>query len=173
MIGCEKMVSPFMRKASTTELEVFYPIRTECQEDVPKTRFKLEAGKTLSPRRWNVAFSEDGHLDIAKVLRRIQRGGVHPSIKGAVWEFLLGCYDPNSTFEERNILRQRRREQYVSWKAECQKMVPVIGSGKYITATFITDGGRPIEDTTIDVMRDSEVMFTLLAHCDLRNTLVI
>ncbi|KAF4396970.1 hypothetical protein F8388_004938 [Cannabis sativa] len=42
------------------------------------------AGKTLSQRRWNVAFSEDGHLDIAEALRRIQRGGVRPSIKGVV-----------------------------------------------------------------------------------------
>ncbi|XP_060970703.1 rab GTPase-activating protein 22-like isoform X1 [Cannabis sativa] len=166
MIGCEKMASLFMRKASTAELEIFYPIRTECQEDVPKTRFKLRAGKTLSPRRWNVAFSEDGHLDIAKVLRRIQRGGVHPSIKGAVWEFLLGCYDPNSTFEERNILRQRRREQYGSWKAECQKMVPVIGSGKYITAAIITDDGRPMEDSTIDKMSDCEVMSTSSINSD-------
>jgi hypothetical protein len=36
--------------------------------------FFLQAGKTLSERRWNAAFSEDGHLDIEKVLRRIQRG---------------------------------------------------------------------------------------------------
>lgn len=33
-----------------------------------------QAGKTLSQRRWQASFSEDGHLDIAKVLRRIQRG---------------------------------------------------------------------------------------------------
>lgn len=31
----------FMRKASTAELDVFYPIRPECQVDVPKTRFRL------------------------------------------------------------------------------------------------------------------------------------
>ncbi|RVX19305.1 hypothetical protein CK203_008760 [Vitis vinifera] len=68
-----------------------------------------QAGKTLSARRWHAAFSQDGHLDIEKVLRRIQRGGVHPSIKGVVWEFLLGCFDPNSTFDERNELRQQRR----------------------------------------------------------------
>ncbi|EXB53496.1 TBC1 domain family member 15 [Morus notabilis] len=102
------MAALFMKKASTAELETFYPIRPECQKDVPKTRFKLRAGKTLSARRWKAAFSQDGRLDIASVLRRVQRGGVHPSIKGVVWEFLLGCYDPNSTFEERNILRQRR-----------------------------------------------------------------
>ncbi|KAF4356418.1 hypothetical protein F8388_013283 [Cannabis sativa] len=28
--------------------------------------------------------SEDGHLDIAEALRRIQRAGVRPSIKGVV-----------------------------------------------------------------------------------------
>lgn len=33
-----------------------------------------QAGKTLSARRWHASFSPDGHLDIAKVLRRIQRG---------------------------------------------------------------------------------------------------
>ncbi|XP_050149667.1 rab GTPase-activating protein 22-like isoform X3 [Malus sylvestris] len=137
----------FMKKASTAELDAFYPIKPECQVDIPKTRFRLRAGKTLSERRWHAAFSEDGHLDIAKVLRRIQRGGVHPAIKGVVWEFLLGCFDPNSTFDERNQLRQRRREQYNRLKAECQKMVPVIGSGKFITTPIITDDGQPTEES--------------------------
>lgn len=35
--------------------------------------------------------------------------GVHPSIRGEVWEFLLGCFDPRSTFDERDQLRQQRR----------------------------------------------------------------
>lgn len=35
--------------------------------------------------------------------------GIHPAIRGEVWEFLLGCYDPKSTFEEREAIRQRRR----------------------------------------------------------------
>lgn len=144
MIGCEGLARIRMQKAATSELDVSYPIRSECQADVPKTRFKLRAGKTLSARRWHAAFSQEGHLDIAKVLTRIQRGGVHPSIKAAVWEFLLGCFDPNSTFEERSQLRERRREQYGIWKAECQKVVPTIGSGKIITAPIISDGGPTI-----------------------------
>jgi len=37
--------------------------------------------------------------------------GVHPSIRREVWEFLLGCYDPKSTFEERDQIRHRRRLQ--------------------------------------------------------------
>lgn len=57
-----------------------YPFKTivfTCDSSILlKTRPLLywQVGKTLSPRRWNVAFSEDGHLDIAGVLRRIQRG---------------------------------------------------------------------------------------------------
>ncbi|XP_024019171.1 TBC1 domain family member 15 [Morus notabilis] len=160
------MAALFMKKASTAELETFYPIRPECQKDVPKTRFKLRAGKTLSARRWKAAFSQDGRLDIASVLRRVQRGGVHPSIKGVVWEFLLGCYDPNSTFEERNILRQRRRDQYRTWKNKCQKMVPIIGSGKFVTTPIITNDGQPMEESTSDSTRDDGVMSTSSLNSD-------
>ncbi|XP_021630025.1 rab GTPase-activating protein 22 isoform X2 [Manihot esculenta] len=147
MVGCEGFRAMLLGKSGGgEELGAFYPIRPECQEDAPRTRFKPRAGKTLSPRRWHAAFSEDGHLDFAKVLRRIQRGGIHPAIKGLVWEFLLGCYDPNSTFEDRNQIRQRRRDQYTIWKAECTNLVPVIGSGKFVTTSIITEDGQPIID---------------------------
>ncbi|KAL8530239.1 hypothetical protein ACS0TY_007329 [Phlomoides rotata] len=138
-------------KSVAEELDSYYPVRAECEADVPKTRFKARVGKTLSPRRWNVAFSEDGHLDIAGVLRRIQIGGVHPTIKGAVWEFLLGCFDPNSTYDERNEVRERRREKYAVWKAACRKMVPTIGSGKFITTPIINDDGTPVQDPSSNV----------------------
>ncbi|KAK7267422.1 hypothetical protein RIF29_20096 [Crotalaria pallida] len=149
MIGCGGLWRSLMKSSGATELNSFYPIRPECLNDVPPTRFKPRAGKTLSARRWHASFSEDGQLNIAKVLRRIQRGGVHPSIKGEVWEFLLGCYHPNSTFDERNELKQRRRGQYDMWKAECQKMVPVIGSGKFITTPLIGDDGKPTDPSLI------------------------
>jgi hypothetical protein len=63
-----------MWKSGGEDLQGFYPVRPECQPDVPRTRFKSRAGKTLSARRWHAAFTEDGHLDMEKVLRRIQRG---------------------------------------------------------------------------------------------------
>ncbi|XP_028777055.1 TBC1 domain family member 15 [Neltuma alba] len=149
----------FGKADGTTELDAFYPIRPECIADVPKTRFKPRAGKTLSERRWHASFTQDGHLDIAKVLRRIQRGGIHPSIKGVVWEFLLGCYDPNSTFEERNQLKEQRREQFNTWKAECQRLVPVIGTGKFITTPLIGDDGQPTDDSLISVpLSDKKVL---------------
>ncbi|XP_068644380.1 rab GTPase-activating protein 22-like isoform X2 [Aristolochia californica] len=128
--------------------ESYYEVRPECG-DVPKTRFKIKAGKTLSARRWQSAFTPEGYLDIAKTLGRIQRGGIHPSIRGEVWEFLLGCCDPESTYEERDQLRQRRRQQYAKWKEECQEMDSLVGSGRIITAPIITEDGEPIQDPLV------------------------
>ncbi|XP_048318530.1 rab GTPase-activating protein 22-like [Ziziphus jujuba] len=126
----------------------FYEVRPECT-DVPKSRFKIKAGKTLSVRKWQAAFTSEGYLDIGKTLSRIQHGGIHPSIRGEVWEFLLGCYDPKSTFEEREQIRQRRRVQYARYKEECRQMFPVVGSGRFITAPVVTEEGQPIHDPLV------------------------
>ncbi|CAK7338382.1 unnamed protein product [Dovyalis caffra] len=126
----------------------YYQVRPECT-DVPKTRFKIKAGKTLSTRKWQAAFTPEGYLDISKTLRRIYRGGIHPSIRGEVWEFLLGCYDPKSTFDERDQIRQRRRIQYGRWKEECRQIFPVVGSGEFITAPVITEEGQPIQEPLV------------------------
>ncbi|CAN1242804.1 TBC1 domain family member 15 [Linum perenne] len=61
--------------------------------------------------------------------------GIHPTIRGEVWEFLLGCYDPRSTFEEREEIRQRR-------------------SGKFITAPVITEDGEPVKDSSCEMLKD-------------------
>lgn len=134
--------------SSGTPGDSFYEVRSDCT-DVPKSRFKIKAGKTLSSRKWQAAFSPEGRLDIGKTLSRIHRGGIHPSIRGEVWEFLLGCYDPKSTFEEREQLRLRRRIEYARWKEDCRQMFPVVGSGRFITAPVITDDGQPIQDPIV------------------------
>ncbi|KAG8637061.1 TBC1 domain family member 15 isoform X2 [Manihot esculenta] len=126
----------------------YYAVRPECT-DVPKSRFKIRAGKTLSERKWQSAFTPEGHLDISKTLGRIQRGGIHPSIRGEVWEFLLGCYDPKSTFDEREEIRKRRRSQYAMWKEVCHELFPVVGSGRFITAPVVTEDGQPIQDPLV------------------------
>ncbi|CAO2833505.1 unnamed protein product [Amaranthus hypochondriacus] len=126
----------------------YYEVRSEIT-DAPKTKFRIKAGKTLSVRKWQSAFSPDGQLDISKTLGRIHRGGIHPSIRGEVWEFLLGCYDPKSTFDERSQIRQRRRVQYAQWKEECRQMFPLIGSGRFITAPVINDRGEAIMDPLV------------------------
>lgn len=128
-------------------MDSFYEVRPEC--NVPNTRFRIKAGKTLSERKWRAAFAPDGCLDIGKTLSRIHHGGIHPSIRGEVWEFLLGCFDPKSTFEERDQIRQSRREQYAKWKEDCKEMDHVVGSGRLITAPTITEDGDPIYDPLV------------------------
>ncbi|WVZ61393.1 hypothetical protein U9M48_011276 [Paspalum notatum var. saurae] len=127
----------------------FYQVRSDCSQNVPSTKFKIKAGKTLSVRKWHAAFTREGCLDIASVLSRIQRGGVHPAIRGEVWEFLLGCFDPGSTFDEREQIRHRRRIQYAIWKEECKEMDSHVGSGKIVTAPIITEDGFPIQDPLV------------------------
>ncbi|KAM3365647.1 hypothetical protein ACQJBY_009262 [Aegilops geniculata] len=135
--------------SSGTPADSYYEIRSDCTDDVPKSKFKIKAGKTLSVRKWQAAFYPDGCLDIASVLSRIQKGGVHPTVRGEVWEFLLGCFDPRSTFDEREEIRQIRRLQYARWKEECKEMDSHVGSGKVITAPLITEDGRPIKDPLV------------------------
>jgi hypothetical protein len=48
-----------MKKAGTSELDVVYPIRSECQADNPKTHFKLRVSSLLLPF---------GHLLISFIL---------------------------------------------------------------------------------------------------------
>ncbi|KAL3821574.1 hypothetical protein ACJIZ3_007479 [Penstemon smallii] len=131
-----------------TSADSFYQVRSECT-DVPKSKFRIKAGRTLSVRKWNTSFTPDGYLDIGKTLGRIQRGGIHPSVRGDVWEYLLGCYDPKSTFDERDQIRERRRVKYAMLKEECRKMFPLIGSGKFVTAPIITENGEPIRDPIV------------------------
>ncbi|KAK4750627.1 hypothetical protein SAY87_004109 [Trapa incisa] len=136
------------RSEPVVPADSFYEVRPECT-NVPKTKFKIRAGKTLSERKWRSAFNPEGQLDIGKTLNRIQRGGIHPSIRGEVWEFLLGCYDPKSTYEEREQTRLRRRAIYTNWKADCKIMFPIIGSGRYVTAPMITEDGYPVHDPIV------------------------
>ncbi|XP_071725819.1 rab GTPase-activating protein 22-like isoform X2 [Rutidosis leptorrhynchoides] len=88
-----------------------------------------------------------GCTDVPDTKFRIK--GIHPSIRGEVWEFLLGCYDSKSTFDEREEIRHKRREAYAELKESCSHMFPVVGSGKFVTARVITSNGEPVQDPIV------------------------
>ncbi|KAG8386159.1 hypothetical protein BUALT_Bualt03G0120100 [Buddleja alternifolia] len=138
-----------MWRDAGTPADSYYQVRPECTADVPQSKFRIKAGRTLSARKWNAAFSSEGYLDVGKTLGRIQRGGIHPSIRGEVWEFLLGCYDSKSSFDEREQVRERRRAKYAMLKEECRQMFPLVGSGKFVTAPIIMEDGQPIQDPIV------------------------
>ncbi|KAL5543210.1 hypothetical protein UlMin_010920 [Ulmus minor] len=116
----------------------------------------VAANRMLKPDRWQTTFDSDGKiLGFQKALKRIVLGGVDPSIRPEVWEFLLGCYALGSTAEYRKQLRTARREHYENLIKQCQMMHSSIGTGSlaYVVGSKVMDMRAPSKD---DGRRDSE-----------------
>ncbi|KAH8502341.1 hypothetical protein H0E87_013872, partial [Populus deltoides] len=65
-------------------------------------------GRMLKPEKWQSTFDSNGKVSrFRKALKLIVLGGVDPSIRPQVWEFLLGCYTLGTTAEYRRQLRIR------------------------------------------------------------------
>ncbi|KAM0920993.1 hypothetical protein ACQ4PT_007208 [Festuca glaucescens] len=93
--------------------------------------YYLKGGKMLRPEKWNACFDTEGKATgFHKALKFIVLGGMDPSIRAEVWEFLLGCYSLSSTTEYRRKLRAARREKYQCLVKQCKSMHPSIGTGE-------------------------------------------
>lgn len=95
----------------------------------------IQAGKTLSARRWHAAFTEDGHLDMERVLRRIQRGvSLYISISLSwfvVFVVHFGTFSPgDSSINQRRglgvFVRWLRSRQHVWWKNQAEEPQKVL-----------------------------------------------
>ncbi|CAI9108632.1 OLC1v1008285C1 [Oldenlandia corymbosa var. corymbosa] len=98
--------------------------------------------KMLKPEKWQATFDSDGKVfGFQKVLKLIILGGVDPSIRPQVWEFLLGCYALSSTAEYRRQLRNARRERYRDLIKQCQMMHSSVGTGSlaYVVGSKVMD----------------------------------
>ncbi|KAK8587297.1 hypothetical protein V6N13_086291 [Hibiscus sabdariffa] len=82
----------------------------------------------LQPKQWKSLFTEDGKLNDGgvKFLKKVRSGGVDPSIRAEVWPFLLGVYDINSSKEEREFVRRRKRKEFVSLRKRCRQLLKLI-----------------------------------------------
>ncbi|KAL7608850.1 hypothetical protein Lser_V15G13643 [Lactuca serriola] len=112
--------------------------------------------KMLKPEKWQTTFDSDGKVfGFQKALKLIILGGVDPSIRPEVWEFLLGCYSLSSTADYRRRLRTARRERYKDLINQCQLMHSSIGTGSlaYVVGTKVMDMRTKSED---DERRKSE-----------------
>lgn len=80
----------------------------------------------------------------------------------------MGCFDPLSSYEERQQTRESRRVKYEILKEVCKKMFPLIGSGKYITAPVISENGEPTQDPIAiqQIYGDSPPDFAKLMYDD-------
>jgi hypothetical protein len=58
------------------------------------------------------------------------------------------------------------RGQYDMWKAECQKMVPALGSGKFLTTPLIGEDGQPTDPSMVNITTSDKkvVQWVQLLH---------
>ncbi|XP_022761594.1 small G protein signaling modulator 1-like isoform X2 [Durio zibethinus] len=94
------------------------------------SQFPIKVSKMLKPEKWQATFDNEGKVSgFQKALKLIILGGIDPSIRPEVWEFLLGCYALGSTADDRRQLRTARRERYNDLIKQCQTMHSSIGTG--------------------------------------------
>ncbi|XP_020599811.1 small G protein signaling modulator 1-like isoform X2 [Phalaenopsis equestris] len=123
-------------------------IREPCLYHSPTRRNKM-----LNPEKWQAVFDGDGKLPgFRKALKLIILGGVDPSIRAEVWEFLLGCYALSSTADYRRRLRMARRERYDDLIRQCQTMHSSIGTGTLAYAV----GSKVMDMRTSSKCNDSK-----------------
>ncbi|KAF3455760.1 hypothetical protein FNV43_RR00402 [Rhamnella rubrinervis] len=111
-------------------------------QSVSRNESLQKVNKMLKPEKWQATFDSDGKIfGFQKALKLIVLGGIDPSIRPEVWEFLLGCYALGSTAEYRKQLRTARRERYENLVKHCQMMHASIGTGSlaYVVGSKIMD----------------------------------
>ncbi|RDY03809.1 TBC1 domain family member 15, partial [Mucuna pruriens] len=129
--SCAKAVN--LRKVSSIVRDIGDPCLSH-----PSVKVK----RMLKPDKWQAMSDSEGKVfGFRKALKLIVLGGVDPSIRPEVWEFLLGCYTLSSTAEYRRRLRAARREHYSDLIKQCQTMHSSVGTGSlaYIVGSKVMD----------------------------------
>ncbi|XP_074274007.1 uncharacterized protein LOC141597441 [Silene latifolia] len=79
----------------------------------------------LTEEEWISFLDSEGRVVDSKALKkRIFYGGVVHELRKEVWPFLLGYYDYNSTYAEREYLRSMRKQDYEIIKLQWQSIFP-------------------------------------------------
>ncbi|KAL6660995.1 hypothetical protein ACP70R_000379 [Stipagrostis hirtigluma subsp. patula] len=77
--------------------------------------------RALSCQHWNRLFSANGKFRDGgrKFLKKVRSGGIEPGIRSEVWPFLLGVYDLDSSQEDRNTIKIKKRKEYEKLRRQC------------------------------------------------------
>ncbi|KAJ8450661.1 hypothetical protein Cgig2_021133 [Carnegiea gigantea] len=79
----------------------------------------------LTREEWVTFLDSEGRVVDSKTLRkRIFYGGVAHELRKEVWPFLLGYYDYDSTYAEREYLRSMKKQDYEIIKLQWQSISP-------------------------------------------------
>ncbi|XP_014521934.1 small G protein signaling modulator 1 isoform X3 [Vigna radiata var. radiata] len=148
--NCGKAGAINFRKLSSIVRDIGDP----CLSHLP-VKVVVTVKRMLKPDKWQAMSDSEGKVSgFRKALKLIVLGGVDPSIRPEVWEFLLGCYTLSSTAEYRRRLRAARREHYRNLIKQCQAMHSSVGTGSlaYVVGSKVMDvrtfskDGRKLQD---------------------------
>ncbi|KAJ3677231.1 hypothetical protein LUZ60_002955 [Juncus effusus] len=79
----------------------------------------------LSIEEWSAFLDNDGRVMDSKALRkRVFYGGVDPELRKEVWKFLLGFYEYDSTYAEREFLCYEKEHEYETIKKQWKSILP-------------------------------------------------
>ncbi|KAJ1424495.1 Ribonuclease H domain [Sesbania bispinosa] len=135
--SCGKAGTVNLRKVSSIIRDIGDP----CLSQSP-VKVVVTVNRMLKPDKWQAMSDSEGKVfGFRKALKLIVLGGVDPSIRPEVWEFLLGCYALSSTAEYRRRLRTARREHYSDLVKQCQTMHSSVGTGSlaYVVGSKVMD----------------------------------
>lgn len=100
------------------EQELSLPYRqfmVVCRPEIKKNECHPEDGKVQKISTeyfYGNLLNDKGQLDDLQMRKCVFFGGLEKSLRKTVWPFLLHCYSPNSTFNERIALAEIRAREY-------------------------------------------------------------
>jgi len=98
--------------------------------------------RALTCQHWNRLFSANGKLRDGgrKFLKKVRSGGIEPGIRAEVWPFLLGVYHLNSSEEDRNTIKIKKRKEYEKLRRQCHCVLHCNrGNGLNVINEFVNE----------------------------------
>ncbi|KAI7873051.1 rab-GTPase-TBC domain-containing protein [Spinellus fusiger] len=107
---------PSRRDHSKKDLDSLLVDMPEMQEPLPPH----DRHHPISPETWVDLFDTHGRLKVteSQVRAMIFQAGLHPDVRIEAWKFLLDIYPWDSTFDEREAIRESITEEYHKIKAK-------------------------------------------------------
>jgi len=88
-----------------------------------ETVHRVPLQPALTSEEWVMSFDERGHVSNVDFLKdKIYHGGMEASLRPEVWKFLLKYYPFESTYEERELIRQQKEVEYSIYKSQWQSI---------------------------------------------------